>query len=158
VGINWNASTKENIAHIKEKVSSGKFPQLLKEYKGNEDVLSIQEDLLYSLATLADETEENVKMFPVLVPFHCDVATMSKFQRMLDALGVEYGKRDYMVAFKTVDELNDAIVRVWLADWEKNLILEDYMIEKDLFGLTCPSHIRGRLEAILGGSSCSYIK
>lgn len=152
MAINWMASTQDKITHIKEKVSSGKFPQLLKEFKGNEDVLSIQDDSLYSLATLRDETEENVKAYPVVQPtFHFDVATISKFQRVLDALNIKYGKRDVYIAFKTKEELNEAIVRVWLAGWDHNLCLEKYMIENDLFGLTCSEHIRGRLEAILGG-------
>lgn len=107
------------------------------------------EDPLYSLATIVDETEENVKAFPVVVPFGCDVNTMSQFQRLLDALGVEYGKRDYYVAFKTKEEMHMAVLKVWLTGWVNNWILEEYMIEQDLFGLLCPDHIKKRLEAIL---------
>lgn len=42
VAIDWVASTAEKISHIKEKVSSGKFPMLLDEYQDGIDMLSIR--------------------------------------------------------------------------------------------------------------------
>src|SRR4030042_3893025 len=141
--IDWNVSSTDKIEYIKNKVSSGKFPQLLQKYNDGIDLLSIREDPLYSLATLGAETEENVKTYPFTIPFsNFDVATMSEFQRILDGLNIKYGKRDFYVAFKNKTEMNDAIVRVWFTGWENTWRIAHYMIENDLL---CPEHIRKRI-------------
>lgn len=114
-------------------------------YDDNVSWQEIFSDDLYALATL---NSKELGFSYYQLPVSMDIATLSAIQRLLDVLEINYYKLDVYLVFKTLEERNEAILKIWLSGWNKRSMFENFMKENNIFDLLCPEHILKRLNAI----------
>lgn len=61
-----------------------------------------------------------------------DLARIGSIERAFLNLGIVYGKIDVYPAFKSEEELNDALLKVYKSDWPEKWAIEDYLFDKGL--------------------------
>lgn len=61
-----------------------------------------------------------------------DLNRMGEIQMQFQRLGIEYGMNDVYPSFKSKEELDSALVRVYESGWSEKWAIEEYLVEQGL--------------------------
>lgn len=61
-----------------------------------------------------------------------DLARIGRLEHELQILGISYGRNDIYPAFKSEEELNAALLKVYNSGWPDSWAIKDYLVGKKL--------------------------
>jgi len=95
--------------------------------------IEIPTGTIQSLISRTNTDVANEQGFTHIIPSgHFDLNRMGELQRQFQRLDIKYGMNDVYPAFRSEEDLNTALVKVYESGWNERWAVEDYLVVKGL--------------------------